>query len=111
MWIHWVSTYFVDPENWVGQMYDSRFHGTWKASSYYSNPEVDALLRKARSTSEQEDRAPLYEEAHRQDRGRFARYLDLQHPSQLRGINKRVKGCRHCPVGQRAVSCAGCAPG
>jgi len=23
LWVHWVSTYFVDPENWVGQMYDS----------------------------------------------------------------------------------------
>ena len=23
MWVHWVSTYFVDPENWIGQMYDS----------------------------------------------------------------------------------------
>ena len=33
MWVHWVSTYFVDPENWVGQMYDSQFHGTWKASA------------------------------------------------------------------------------
>ena len=33
LWVHWVSTYFVDPENWVGQMYDSQFHGTWKASA------------------------------------------------------------------------------
>ena len=32
MWVHWVSTYFVDPENWIGQMYDSQFNGTWKAS-------------------------------------------------------------------------------
>ena len=39
LWIHWVSTYFVDPENWVGQMYDSQFHGTWKASAWYQNPE------------------------------------------------------------------------
>ena len=23
MWIHWVSTYYVDPENWIGEMYDS----------------------------------------------------------------------------------------
>ena len=35
LWIHWVSTYFVDPENWIGQMYDSQFHGTWKASAWY----------------------------------------------------------------------------
>ena len=24
MWIHWVTTYFVDPENWIGPMYDSQ---------------------------------------------------------------------------------------
>ena len=23
MWIHWVSTYYPDPHNWVGEMYDS----------------------------------------------------------------------------------------
>ncbi len=63
MWVHWISTYFVDPENWVGQMYDSQFHGTWKASSYYKNPAVDALLREARSTQDQKNRAPLYEKA------------------------------------------------
>ena len=52
MWIHWVSTYFVDPENWVGQMYDSQFHGTWKASAWYKNAEVDELLRKARGAGQ-----------------------------------------------------------
>ena len=41
MWIHWVSTYYVDPDNWIGQMYDSRYHGTCKASCRYKNPEVD----------------------------------------------------------------------
>ena len=24
MWIHWISTYYVDPDNWIGQMYDSQ---------------------------------------------------------------------------------------
>src|SRR5205807_4630827 len=65
LWIHWVSTYFVDPENWIGQMYDSQFHGTWKASAWYKNPKVDELLRNARSLIEQAERAPLYEEATR----------------------------------------------
>src|SRR6202040_2347023 len=65
MWIHWISTYYVDPDNWIGQMYDSRFHGTWKASCWYTNPAVDELLRKARFIVEQEDRAPLYEQAAR----------------------------------------------
>ncbi|MEA2738034.1 MAG: peptide/nickel transport system substrate-binding protein [Acetobacteraceae bacterium] len=99
IWVHWVSTYFVDPENWVGQMYDSQFHGTWKASSYYKNPDVDALLRQARSTMKQEERAPLYEKATRQivaDSPDIWIYNSMQ----LQGINNRVKGRRFCTVGQ-----------
>lgn len=99
MWVHWVSTYFVDPENWVGQMYDSQFHGTWKASSYYKNPEVDALLRQARETLAQQERAPLYEQAIRQivaDSPDIWIYNSMQ----LQGISNRVKGRRFCTVGQ-----------
>jgi peptide/nickel transport system substrate-binding protein len=101
MWVHWVSTYFVDPENWVGQMYDSQFHGTWKASSYYKNAEVDTLLRKARALVKQEERAPLYEAATRQI---MADCPDIwiYNSMQLQGINKRVKGRRFCTVGQGA---------
>ncbi|HXO91848.1 MAG TPA: ABC transporter substrate-binding protein [Stellaceae bacterium] len=98
MWIHWISTYYVDPDNWIGQMYDSRFHGTWKASCWYSNPQVDDLLRKARFTSEQEDRAPLYEQA--------ARLVVADSPDiwiynmiEVCGVANRVQGFRHCPVG------------
>jgi peptide/nickel transport system substrate-binding protein len=99
MWVHWVSTYFVDPENWVGQMYDSQFHGTWKASAYYKNAEVDALLRQARETLKQEDRAPLYEKAIRQivaDSPDIWVYNSMQ----LQGTNNRVQGRRFCTVGQ-----------
>jgi peptide/nickel transport system substrate-binding protein len=99
MWVHWVSAYFVDPENWVGQMYDSQFHGTWKASAYYTNPKVDALLRKARIGRDQADRAPLYEEAIRLI---VADCPDIwiYNSMQLQGIANRVKGRRFCTVGQ-----------
>lgn len=101
MWVHWVSTYFVDPENWVGQMYDSQFHGTWKASAYYKNPEVDALLRKARASVKQEERDLLYQEAIRKI---MADCPDIwiYNSMQLQGFNKRVKGRRFCTVGQGA---------
>ena len=98
LWVHWVSTYFVDPENWVGQMYDSQFHGTWKASAWYHNPKVDELLRKARVTVNQADRQPLYEEA--------TRLIVADSPDiwvyntvELRGVTDRVKGFRFSPVG------------
>lgn len=99
LWVHWVSTYFVDPENWVGQMYDSQFHGTWKASCYYTNPQVDALLRKARSTIAENARTPLYEAAIRQI---MADCPDIwvYNSMQLQGLNKRVKGRSFCTVGQ-----------
>lgn len=99
MWVHWVSTYFVDPENWVGQMYDSQFHGTWKASAWYSNAAVDKLLRQARSTLGQDKRAPLYQAAIRQIL-QDCPDIWIYNSMQLQGLNRRVKGQRFCTVGQ-----------
>jgi peptide/nickel transport system substrate-binding protein len=98
MWVHWVSTYFVDPENWVGQMYDSQFNGTWKASAWYENPKVDALLRKARVTVSQAERKPLYEEATRlvvADSPDIWVYNTVE----IRGVTDRVKDFHFSPVG------------
>jgi peptide/nickel transport system substrate-binding protein len=98
MWIHWVSAYYLDPDNWIGQMYDSRYHGTWKASCWYKNPKVDELLSKARLTVEPEDRAPLYETA--------AKLVLADSPDiwiynmvEVCGVSNRVHGLKHCPVG------------
>jgi peptide/nickel transport system substrate-binding protein len=98
MWVHWVSTYFVDPENWVGQMYDSQFHGTWKASAWYSNAEVDSLLRRARASLDRAERERLYQEATRQvvaDSPDIWVYNTLN----LRGLARRVQGYSFSPVG------------
>jgi peptide/nickel transport system substrate-binding protein len=98
LWVHWVSTYFVDPENWVGQMYDSQFHGTWKPSSWYRNPQVDALLRKARETVGRQARQEMYEEATRlvvADSPDIWIYNTVE----IRGVSDRVKGFRFSPVG------------
>lgn len=98
MWVHWVSTYFVDPENWIGQMYDSSFHGTWKASSWYQNDKVDELLRKARAETERDKRAKAYEEASRiivDD----AADIWIYNTVQLRGLSDKVKGYKFSPVG------------
>src|SRR5215510_14020230 len=98
LWIHWVSTYFVDPENWIGQMYDSQFHGTWKASAWYQNAKVDALLRQARSITSQAERQPLYEEATRivvADSPDIWVYFFFDDTA----ATERVKGFRFSPVG------------
>ncbi|MGD9866187.1 MAG: ABC transporter substrate-binding protein, partial [Pseudodonghicola sp.] len=101
MWVHWVSTYFVDPENWIGQMYDSQFHGTWKASSWYTNPKVDELLRKARAVTDQAERAKLYEEADRiivDD----AADVWIYNTVALRGLSNQIEGFKFSPVGSGA---------
>lgn len=98
MWVHWVSAYFIDPENWIGQTYDSRFHGTWKASAWYRNPQVDELLAKARVTLDQAEREKLYAEATRlvvADSPDIWVYNTVN----LRGLSKRVQGYSFSPVG------------
>ena len=98
MWVHWVSTYFVDPENWIGQMYDSQFHGTWKASAWYKNDRVDDLLRRARSSLDRAERERLYQEATRivvADSPDIWVYNTLN----LRGLSRRVQGYSFSPVG------------
>jgi peptide/nickel transport system substrate-binding protein len=98
MWIHWVSAYFIDPENWVGTMYDSALHGTWKASSWYKNPKVDELLRSARVTVNQAERAKMYAEAARQVVDDAAD-IWVYNTVELRGVRARVKGFKFSPVG------------
>jgi peptide/nickel transport system substrate-binding protein len=98
MWIHWVSAYFIDPENWIGTMYDSGLHGTWKASSWYKNPNVDELLRSARSNPNRDERSKLYQQAARlvvDDAADIWVYNTVE----LRGMRARVKGFKFSPVG------------
>jgi len=98
MWIHWVSAYFIDPENWIGTMYDSGLHGTWKASSWYKNPNVDELLRSARANPNRDERAKLYQQAARlvvDDAADIWVYNTVE----LRGMRARVKGFKFSPVG------------
>ena len=98
MWIHWVSAYFIDPENWIGTMYDSGLHGTWKASSWYKNPNVDELLRSARTNPNREERAKLYQQAARlvvDDAADIWVYNTVE----LRGMRARVMGFKFSPVG------------
>lgn len=98
MWVHWVSTYFADPENWIGQMYDSQFHGTWKASSWYRNDKVDAMLREARASTDRNRRKELYEAASRIVVDEAAD-IWIYNTVQLRGLSSRVQNYQFSPVG------------
>lgn len=98
MWIHWVSAYFIDPENWIGQMYDSHFHGTWKASSWYKNPQVDELLSRARGSFDPALRKTLYEAASRIV-VEEAPDIWVYNTVEQRAFRTRVKGVAFTPVG------------
>ncbi len=63
--VYWISTYYADPHNWVGEMYHSGNRGTFKNASHYANPEVDELFDKALRATEQDERAQYYKEATR----------------------------------------------
>ena len=36
--IYWISTYYADPHNWVGEMFSSSTAGTFKNAAHYKNP-------------------------------------------------------------------------
>ena len=60
---YWISTYYADPHNWIGEMFHSDTRGTFKNASHYSNPKVDELLDKALASTDQEERAEYYSQA------------------------------------------------
>jgi peptide/nickel transport system substrate-binding protein len=98
MWIHWIGGLYIDPENWLGDAYDSSNWGTWKASSWYKNPKVDEPLSQGRGRVVQEERAPFYEEACRlivNDAPDIWGYGRVEYPP----LAKQVRGFEFCPVG------------
>jgi peptide/nickel transport system substrate-binding protein len=58
---YWISTYYADPDNWLGTRYGPDSTNT----SYYKNPEVLDRIREARRSNDQATRERLYEEADR----------------------------------------------
>jgi peptide/nickel transport system substrate-binding protein len=94
---HYVSMYYADPHNWIGDMYHSANHGSWKAGSWYKNPTADALLAKALTVFDKEERRKLYEEASRvvvDDAVSIWVYnKDFYGP-----VRKNVRGIRFCPI-------------
>jgi peptide/nickel transport system substrate-binding protein len=101
IWSHQVSAYYIDPDNWVGQMYHSASHGTWQGSAWYQNPQVDDLLARARTTIDQKARADLYKQAVRQI---VADAADVWVGDSyiMRAVNKRVTGYSFSPIGNGA---------
>jgi peptide/nickel transport system substrate-binding protein len=98
MWIHWVSTYYPDPHNWVGEMYNSTTQGSWISCSWYKNAEVDALLGSAVATTGQEERAKMYEKATSLVM-RDAASVWIYNTKWNGPFSKNVHGVRYSPIG------------
>lgn len=98
MWIHWISPYFVDADNWIGQMYDSSYQGTWKASSWYSTPKLDQMLREARESADTARRIQIYQQAAREVVD-AAPEIYIYNAVAARGLSRRVKNYTFTPVG------------
>ena len=59
---YWKSTFYADPNNWLGELYGSRYAPTRNVSSYKVG-EVDKRLEEAMSTTDINVRKRLYQEA------------------------------------------------
>ncbi|MGI9336461.1 MAG: ABC transporter substrate-binding protein [Gammaproteobacteria bacterium] len=93
----WRSTYYADPNNWVGEMYDSTNIGA-RNNSWYANPQVDALLHEARVSTDKAVRQRNYEQASKivtEEAGGIFVY----NTKWFGPYNKKVKGVRFCPIG------------
>jgi peptide/nickel transport system substrate-binding protein len=97
MYTVWVSTYYPDPNNWIGEAYNSSQAGTWKSGSWYKNPKMDEILDKALLSTDQGERRKLYEEASRilvdEAVDIFIYNTNWNGP-----FRKDVMGIRFCPV-------------
>jgi len=93
----WKSTYYADPNNWVGEMYNSAKIGS-RNNSWYKNPEVDKLLDEALVSTDMKVRAANYEKASTMvmdDAGGIFVY----NTKWFGPLSKKVKGLRFCPIG------------
>ena len=98
MVVYWISTYYADPNNWIGEMYNSKLWGTFKSSSFYKNPRVDELLDAALASTGLDARRAAYEEAARIVVGDAASVW-VYNTKWFGPYNRRVKGVRFCPIG------------
>jgi peptide/nickel transport system substrate-binding protein len=96
--VYWISTYYADPHNWIGEMFHSSTAGTFKNAHHYKNPKVDELLDKAVQATDQAERAKYYEEAVRivvAD----APGLWIYNTKWYGPYSKNLQGIVFCPIG------------
>ncbi len=96
--IYWISTYYADPHNWVGEMFHSGNAGTFKNAHHYKNLKVDELLDKAVQSTDQGERAKLYGDAV-QIIVEDAPGLWIYNTKWFGPYSKNLHGIVFCPIG------------
>lgn len=94
---YWKSTYYADPNNWIGEQYGSRYAPTRNVSDYH-NPEVDELLAKAMMITDQAERETLYEQATKLVFDDSAG-IWIYNTKWFGPYSSKLKNVRFCPVG------------
>jgi peptide/nickel transport system substrate-binding protein len=92
----WKSTFYVDPNNWIGEGFGTRYHGQ-RSLSYYSNSEFDKLLDRALLSQSQAERQALYEEM-TQIVSDDAAGIFIYNTRWYGPYSRRVSGIRFSPV-------------
>lgn len=88
-----------DPDNFLYILLSSdQFPPNGFNLGYYSNPEVDEILRTARQTADQEVRVPLYEEAQRLLMADLP-VVPVDHETQIVVMDSNIEGFTPHPTG------------
>ena len=93
----WKSTYYADPNNWLGEMYACDQIGA-RNNSWYCDEEVDALLSEARTSTDQDLRRANYEKANKMLVDDAAGIF-VYNTKWFGPFSTRVKGVRFSPIG------------
>lgn len=96
--VYWISTYYADPHNWIGEMFHSGNAGTFKNAHHYKNPKVDELLDKAVASTDKAEREKLYAEATRIVVNE-APGLWIYNTKWYGPYSKKLQGIVFCPIG------------
>ncbi|MBL8700822.1 MAG: ABC transporter substrate-binding protein [Alphaproteobacteria bacterium] len=93
----WKSTFYADPNNWVGELFSTRYLGG-RNLNWYSNPALDKLTEAALKTTDQAERARLYEAAVRLVVDEAANIF-VYNTKWFGPYSNKIDGIRFSPVG------------
>jgi peptide/nickel transport system substrate-binding protein len=94
----WRGARYLDPNNWIGEMYDCDLFGAGN-SSWYCNKDVDKLIKEARTSADAKVRGAAYEAAAARAADDAAGIFIATMKATV-AYNKRVKGLKLAPTGE-----------